>query len=219
MESVIHPISTTADPTVSVRLLFHPEPSDLLSNDSRKIQPSLALKSPWVGFTWNLASVPAISESGENGCVIRRATLEEAAQVLQVMKLSLSMDSDWNGSLAMAEEHLNFSVERLFIGNEPPCLVVPKGNRIIAASLLDPEPGALNIGSGPLVLMEYRNRGIGSQLLQSSLRLLHGYGLETARGITRRNSGVARHVYSKFGGVSAPAVFESPEERLKESKS
>ena len=151
--------------------------------------------------------------------MIRRATTEEAAQVLQVMKLSLSMDSDWNGSLAMAEEHLKSSVERLFAGNEPLCLVVPKGNRIIAASLLDPEPGALNIVSGPLVLMEYRNRGIGSLLLHSSFTALRGYGLETARGITRRNSGVARHVYSKFGGVWEPAVFESPEERLKESKS
>ena len=93
------------------------------------------------------------------------------------------------------------------------CLVMPKGSRLIAASLLDPSPEASShLVSGPAVLMEYRNRGIGSRLLHASLEALRGNGITVASGITRAKTMAARHVYPKFGGVAESVTFSKPVE-------
>jgi len=113
------------------------------------------------------------------------------------------MDSAWNDSFAMAEHYLTAAVGRLFNEQEPLCLVIPKGNRLIAASLLDPDPDSVQqLVSGPMVTMEYRNRGIGTRLLHASLVALQERGLGTATGITRERTVAARHVYAKFGSIS-----------------
>jgi GNAT superfamily N-acetyltransferase len=122
--------------------------------------------------------------------------------VLKVLLTSISMDSGWNNALAGAEEYFRNAVARLFNEGDPLCLVVSKGNRLIAASLLDPDPGAmLHLVSGPAVLMEYRNRGIGTRLLHASLCALRDRGFSTVAGITRLNTTTARYVYPKFKGV------------------
>jgi predicted N-acetyltransferase YhbS len=142
--------------------------------------------------------VPALPEGADQ---IRRATREEWEEVLHVLLLGLSMDSTWNDAFAQVEAHLREAAERLFNASEPLCLVIPKGNRLIAASLLDPGAEASShLVSGPVVLMEYRNRGLGSRLLQASLEALRGVGIATATGITRDRTEAARYVYPKFGG-------------------
>lgn len=177
---------------------------------------------PWIRFSWHTSKLSSASKGsvGSGSDLVRPATREEGEDVLKVILLSLSMDSAWNGSYAQAEEYLTGAVARLFNSDEPLCLVVPKGNRLIAASLLDPNPEAgTHLVSGPSVVMEYRNRGLGSQLLYDSLNILHGRGLAEVTGITRRKSVAALHVYPKFGSTSEPVLFSALEETARESGS
>jgi predicted N-acetyltransferase YhbS len=140
--------------------------------------------------------------------MIRRATREEGEEVLRVLLLSLSMDAAWNDAFARAEQYLSEAVSRLFNATDPLCLVIPKGNRMIAASLLDPLPETeSHLVSGPAVLMEYRNRGIGSRLLHASLATLGEAGVAVPAGITRDRTDAAKHVYPKFGGTSERVVL------------
>jgi len=159
---------------------------------------------PWVSFSWETAQVPSF-QPGPMAPLIRPATREEGEEVLKVIMLSLSMDSGWNDSLALAEEYLKQAIHRLFNAEEPLCLVAPKGNRLIAASILEADPLAQNqLVCGPSVIMEYRNRGIGKHLLHASLSMLKERGLDSVIGMTRANTAAARYVYPKFGGKSEP---------------
>ena len=52
---------------------------------------------------------------------------------------------------------------------------------MIGASILVPDPTRGNhLTPGPCVLMEYRNRGLGTALLEESLRQLRAAGLSRA---------------------------------------
>jgi ribosomal protein S18 acetylase RimI-like enzyme len=53
--------------------------------------------------------------------------------------------------------------------------------------------------------MEYRNRGFGTSLLESSLKSLRDAGLSRATAIARENAPVAKFLYRKFDGVAEPA--------------
>jgi hypothetical protein len=161
--------------------------------------------SPWLRFVWN-SSVLGTAPAGSD--LIRRATREEGEEVLRVLLLSLSMDSAWNDSFAQAERYLSEAVARIFNATEPLCLVLPKGNRMIAASLLDPDPESqTHLVSGPSVLMEYRNRGIGTRLLHASLAALSEAGVATPSGITRDKTVASKYVFPKFGGTSERVVL------------
>ena len=175
--------------------------------------------SPWRRFSWALPSILAIAPTSKSSDLIRLARREEGEEVLQTILLSLSMDSAWNDSFAMAEHYLTAAVGRLFNEQEPLCLVIQKGNRLIAASLLDPDPESVQqLVSGPMVTMEYRNRGIGSRLLHASLVALQERGLGTASGITRERTVAARHVYAKFGSISESFSFPSLLDGNREAK-
>jgi GNAT superfamily N-acetyltransferase len=173
----------------------------------------------WRRFSWSLSSVLPIDTSSQNGDLIRLARREEGEDVLQTVLLSLAMDSSWNDSYAMAEHYLTSTVGRLFNESEPLCLVIQKGNRLIAASLLDPDLDAVHqLVSGPMVTTEYRNRGIGTRLLHASLAALQERGLTSANGITRDGTVAARHVYAKFGSVSESFSFQGLLEGRREAK-
>lgn len=175
--------------------------------------------SPWLRFTWQLDKVSPLP-LGSLKEEIRPAKREEGEDVLGVLLLSLSMDSSWNDSLAKVENYLRASIARIFNEEVPLCFVIQKGNRLVAASLLDPEPvSGIHLVSGPAVLSEYRNRGLGTHLLGHSLAALAGKGLVSATGITRINTPAARHVYPKFGGVSESVQFSSEALRPENTKS
>jgi len=176
-----------------------------LSPDS---QSAGVISSPWLRFSWKTSGIGALPAVG--GDLIRHATRDEGEEVLRVILLSLSMDSAWNDSLAAAEQYLKAEVARIFNGEDPLCLVLPKGNRLIAVSLLDPTPeAASHLVGGPAVLMEYRNRGLGTRLLHASHTELGVRGVSVASGITRARTVAATHVYPKFGGVAEPTGFPS----------
>ena len=187
----------------------HSLPSSIPGSVSRSPDAAAGLaaqvSSPWLRFTWQTDKAGAAPAGGD---LIRPATREEAEEVLAVLLLSLSMDSGWNDSFAVVERYLRSEVARIFNEVDPLCLVMPKGSRLIAASLLDPTAEApFQLLSGPAVLMEYRNRGIGSRLLHASLEALGGRGVSVASGVTRAKTVAARHVYPKFGGVAESITF------------
>ena len=100
-------------------------------------------------------------------------------------------------------------LDEVFEHKPVPCLVVTHGTRIIGASPLDMNRDAeCHLVSGPCILNEYRNRGIGTQLLYHSLVALREAGLTQARGITKSNLPVAKFVYSKFRSLAEPYEFE-----------
>ena len=174
--------------------------------------------SPWVRFTWKTDRVPdfvpAISSD-----LIRPATKEESAKVIELILNSLALDTSWNGSFVKVEQYLSEAVGRLFNQDEPLCFVMPKGNRLVAASLLDPSSEAPSqLLSGPAVLAEYRNRGIGTRLLHASLAALRDRGLFSVSGVTRAGTVGARHVYTKFGGMCEFVQFPSRSEVPQEAK-
>lgn len=197
----------------------HPLLAPSTESGSGTSSPGGIIRAHWLRFTWGpLKAVPLVQGSfGEE--TLRMARREEAEEVLGVIQLALAMDSGWNDSLVAVQDYLRSTVARLFNAEDPLCLVVPKGNRLIAASLLDPaETASSHLVSGPSVLMEYRNRGIGGRLLQASLATLQERGLSEARAITRANTVAARFVYPKFGGVSEEVRFSPSEEASRQPK-
>ena len=175
--------------------------------------------SPWVRFTWQTASVPEI-HPGHTSDIIRPATKDETQKVIDVILQSLSMDSSWNPSMVKkVEQYLVDAATRILAQDEPLCLIIPKGNRLIAASLLDTSAGsASQLLSGPAVLVEYQNRGTGARLLHASLAFLRDRGCATVSGVTRANSVAAKYVYPKFGGAEESIQFPSLIEVCQEAK-
>ncbi|MBX9742284.1 MAG: GNAT family N-acetyltransferase [Chthoniobacterales bacterium] len=151
-------------------------------------------------FVWQTVSIPPVLEGS---FFVRRARFEEKEKATQVALLGLKMSTEWYDAVDQVSASIEEASQRAFTQQqEPSCLVVAHGGRIIGVSILDcNEEAASHLASGPWVLTEYRNRGIGSLLLQASLHDLAEQGITEVRGTTRTHGVAARFVYPKFGGV------------------
>lgn len=137
--------------------------------------------------------------------VLRAAESGQEETTLKVLLSAFAMDTAWGDISRRLEEGMVHYVKQAFDRPDPSCIVALHGQRVIGASLLDPNPDAGNhLLSGPMILHEYRNRGVGSGLLAASLIFLRDKGLTKARGVTRANSTVSRFVYPKFSSVQTP---------------
>jgi N-acetylglutamate synthase-like GNAT family acetyltransferase len=163
----------------------------------------------WTRFTWDLARLPAEGRILETHYRIRPVTREEEKTVRGVIASSLALDMNWSDTLKTMGDWLETRLDEVFAHKVPTCLVVTHGSRVIGASPLDPNKEAeYHLISGPCILNEYRNRGIGSELLYQSLSALREVGFEQARGITKSNVPVAKFVYTKFNSEAEPWEFE-----------
>jgi N-acetylglutamate synthase-like GNAT family acetyltransferase len=163
----------------------------------------------WTRFTWDLAKLPAEGRVLDVHYHIRPVTREEEKTVRAVIWSSFALDMNWSDTLKTMKDWLEVRLDEVFEHKVVPCLVVTHGSRIIGASPLDPDPEAeCHLVSGPCMLNEYRNRGIGTELLFQSLQALRETGFERARAITKGNVPVAKFVYTKFNSVSEPWEFE-----------
>ncbi|MFZ4598570.1 MAG: GNAT family N-acetyltransferase [Terrimicrobiaceae bacterium] len=159
---------------------------------------------PWICFEWETACLPK-PEIEVAPLVLRQATKDDAAAVSRVVISAMAMDSSWSDVTKSLGEKLGAEVAEAFELPEPPCVVLVHGNRVIGASVMNADPESANhLLSGPCVLHEYRNRGLGTNLLRGSLEFLAKNGVARARGNTRSNSVSARFVYPKFKGKSSP---------------
>jgi hypothetical protein len=115
------------------------------------------------------------------------------------------LDPIWNPAIGPIMQMVNAWLDQAMEGELTACLVLRHGQRIIGASILSIDPGAENhLAPGPSILMEYRNRGLGTSLFERSLHTLGEAGLVRASGIARENAPVARFLYPKFGAVAEP---------------
>lgn len=163
----------------------------------------------WTRFTWDLAKLPAAGGVLDSHYHIRPVTRDEEKTVRAVISSSFALDMNWSDTLKYMEDWLDARLDEVFGHKVAPCLVVTHGTRIIGASPLDTNKEAeCHLVSGPCILNEYRNRGIGTELLFQSLNTLREAGFEKARAITKSNVPVAKFVYTKFSSVGEPWEFE-----------
>ncbi len=162
----------------------------------------------WVRFTWDLAKLPPIVSELPEHYQIAPATKEDENELRKVFSSSFVLDPIWNPAMQEVMPTIQSWLNHAFVSEKSMCLALRHGSRIIGASVLSLDPEADNhLAPGPCILMEYRNRDFGTRLLESSLKSLREAGVLSATGIAREDAPVARFLYTKFGGVSAPAEF------------
>jgi predicted N-acetyltransferase YhbS len=165
---------------------------------------------PWICFEWNTANAD-FSATPPASLAIRPANREDEEVVGKVLRTAFSMDSAWGDVSRRLDESMERFVEEAFDKSRetPSCVVAQHGSRIIGVSVLDADPDSLNhLSSGPMILHEYRNRGLGSALLAASLDFLRKEGVAKVRGVTRANSTAARFIYTKFGSQQVACALD-----------
>jgi hypothetical protein len=164
-------------------------------------------------FSWNLKELPQSAAEMSAPFTLRTAGEQEREEAISLVQASYNLDPEWSGCAShIASTVLPDSIKAL--AKEPTCLFVQHGNRVIAASIFDPEPepGGVHLVSGPCVLIEYRNRGIGGALLAATLEALRERGITEVIGQTRPKSPSAKYLCSKFGGTEVRVESPVPEE-------
>jgi GNAT superfamily N-acetyltransferase len=165
----------------------------------------------WVRFTWDLNAMASAAVDLPTHYAIGPASKEDETEVRKVLSCSFLLDPAWNPAIGEVMHSLQSWLDRAFVAEENTCLALRHGTRIIGASVLCLDPAAENhFAPGPCILMEYRNRGFGTWLLQASLQLLKDSGLSRVTGIARELSPVAKFLYPKYNGFAEPAKISVP---------
>ncbi len=163
----------------------------------------------WTRFTWELAQLPPLETLLPECYHVRVAERGEEKAVTTVILNAFAQDSAWSDVLPDFRARLQLQIDQLFERDEVPAMVVCHGQRIIGASALSIAQESENhLPSGPCVLMEYCNRGLGTALLYYSLKQLQLTGMKWAHGITKDNVVASKFIYPKFGSVSHAYEFE-----------
>jgi GNAT superfamily N-acetyltransferase len=162
----------------------------------------------WVRFQWDLSAFPANGSPLPPRYQIAPAVDHDVAELRKLFSTAFVLDSTWNAAIDEVLATVQTWLDRAFASRTSICLALRHGTRIIGASVVVGDPEAdHHLTPGPCILIEYRNRGFGTHLLRSSLRLLREQSFSRAVAITRQNSIVARYLYPKFGGVAVPIDF------------
>ncbi|MEA3211757.1 MAG: hypothetical protein QOE70_4814 [Chthoniobacter sp.] len=163
----------------------------------------------WKRFTWDLSKLPPLENKLPAFFSFREASREESKLVRGVVMTSFSLDSAWSDVLKIFRERLELQLDLAFQRESMPAIVVSHGVRIIGASVISTESDCeSNLLSGPCVLSEYCNRGLGTALLHQSLRHLCNVGLEHASAITKEHVPSCKFVYPKFGSTVVAYDYE-----------
>lgn len=162
----------------------------------------------WVQFEWDLAALPKGEASLPAHYKITRATTQDEVGLRKLFSSAFLLDPTWNPAIAQTMQTIQPWLDDAFASDSKVCLALRHGARIIGATVLSTNPLADNhLAPGPCILMEYRNRGFGTALLQSALNLLAESGLMKAVAITRANAPVTKFLYPKFGGLAIVTDF------------
>jgi hypothetical protein len=156
----------------------------------------------WIQFNWDLSTLPPLNSELPEHYQIAAAASSDETEVRKIISTSFVLDPVWSPAMHEVMHKIDIWLDRAFASETINCLALRHGVRIIGVSVISLDPDADNhLAPGPCVLMEYRNRGFGTSLLESSLKMLHEAGLARAVGIARKNAPVARFLYPKFGGT------------------
>lgn len=170
----------------------------------------------WTRFRWDLERLAKHPVPSPTPYTIRPVDREEEGIVRKVAQSSLAVDIGWSDAMKTVAPAMQKAIAETFLENPAHTLAVLHGVRIIGVSVIDAREEAENhLITGPCILHEYRNRGLGSALLRASLELLKAEGRREGRGLTRDRTIAARFVYPKFGGnASQYHAGPQPEPRL-----
>lgn len=158
-----------------------------------------------VRFTWDLTKLSSVALDLPQHYQIGPATPEDEKELRKVLSSSFLLDPAWSPAIGEVMHTVQSWLDRALASEDNTCLVLRHGLRIIGASALALDPDADNhLVPGPCILIEYRNRGFGTRLLEKSLRLLKDAGLSRAIGIARELAPVTKFLYPKFNGVVTP---------------
>lgn len=162
----------------------------------------------WVQFTWDLNEVPAVGSALPEHYEITAANSDDEKELRRVIASSFALDPEWNPTMQEVMQTIDAWLDEGLQSPSNTAVVLRHGLRIIGASVLSLQAERDNhLSPGPCILMEYRNRGFGTTLLERSLQALRDAGLSRASGIAKENSPVTKFLYPKFGGTASP--FES----------
>lgn len=163
----------------------------------------------WRRFQWDLTRLPPLPAALPGHFHLRAATPDEQRAITNVIYSAFSLDMDWSDIFKTFRDRLEKQIEHAFREEPVPAVVATHGVRIIAASVIDSQVDAENnLISGPCVLVEYRNRGIGSALLHHTLTQLQTGGLTNARAVCKVTGPMSKFVYPKFSSTQEAYEFE-----------
>jgi ribosomal protein S18 acetylase RimI-like enzyme len=164
----------------------------------------------WKRFIWDLTKLPPAEASLPAHFYGRLATPEDERAVREVILSAFLLDSTFSDTLKSFRPRIEAQITAAFTGEAVPVQVVTHGQRIVGASLLAlDEDAESHLVSGPCVLAEYRNRGIGTALLHQSLQMLRESGLTRAFGVCKENAPTGKFVYRKYGSVNDAYDFNA----------
>ncbi|MEP6936685.1 MAG: GNAT family N-acetyltransferase [Chthoniobacterales bacterium] len=162
----------------------------------------------WIRFTWDLAKLPLIATKLPGHYEISPARAEDEAELRKVISRSFLLDPTWNPAMHEVIETVEPWLDHAFASANVVRLALRHGSRIIGASILTPDQTSENhLAPGPCVLMEYRNRGFGTRLLEQSLLTLRDSGVSQAAALTEENALVTKFLYTKFHGTTLPRLL------------
>ena len=165
----------------------------------------------WKRFTWDLTRLEPDHEPHlPSFYTVRAAARDEEKAVRNVIFTAFGLDTAWGDSFKQVRGFIESQLASSFLHRAVPCLVITHGVRIIAASALNTsEDAPSHLISGPCVLAEYRNRGLGTALLHESLLHLKTAGLDHGTGVCRENVSTSKFVYPKFNSTAVDYDFDA----------
>lgn len=162
----------------------------------------------WLRFTWDLTAFGQLQSELPEHYEITRATAEDEKEMRKVVSSSFTLDPAWNAAIQEVMHVIESWLDSAFAVEHTALLALRHGTRIIGAAGVSLDPQSDNhLSPGPCILLEYRNRGFGTQLLAHALATLRDAGVHQANAIAKENSPVAKFLYPKFNGVAAPCDF------------
>ena len=159
----------------------------------------------WVRFSWDLTKLPPLDCELPEHYEIAPTSRDDEGELRQVISRSIVLDATWNPAMQEVMQTIDAWLDEAFASPTSIFLALRHGLRIIGASILSPDPsGETHFTPGPCVLVEYRNRGFGTGLLEHSLQALREAGVAEAVAVSKENAPVAKFLYPKFNGVPTP---------------
>jgi N-acetylglutamate synthase-like GNAT family acetyltransferase len=164
--------------------------------------------SNWIRFTWDLTQLPSFQNGLPEHYEIGSATGEDEKELRKIISSSFVLDPMWSPDLQEVTEKIQAWLDRAFASSACTFLALRHGARIIGAAVISTEPETdMHLIPGPCVSMEYRNRGLGTRLLEQALSRLRDAGLREAAGLAKENLPVTKFLYPKFNATWAPYEF------------
>ena len=164
----------------------------------------------WLQFTWDLTALPQPAAELPEHYQITVATPEDEKELRKVIVSSFTLDPSWNPTTKDITQTIDGWLDGAADAETRVYLALRHGLRIIGAAVVSVDTASENhLSPGPCILMEYRNRGFGTRLLERSLAILRDAGMQEARAVAKENSPVTKFLYTKFNSVQAPHELSS----------